>query len=91
MGVTLAMSAAYHPQTDGVTERLNAEITGYLRRFVSDRLDWDEQLWIAEFAYNNTVSSATEMTPFMVTKGYSPLSPNEYFINETVKKIRKSK
>ena len=48
MGVTLAISSAYHPQTDGVTERLNAEVKKYLRSFAEVKKDWDDQLWIAD-------------------------------------------
>ena len=87
MGVTLAISSAYHPQTDGVTERVNAEIKKYLRTYAKDcKDDWDEQLWIAEFAYNNSMHSTTGLTPFMMTKGYNPVSPIEFFTKETIKK-----
>ena len=85
MGVTLAISSAYHPQTDGVTERVNAEIKKYLRTYAEKYgADWDEQLWIAEFAYNNSVHSLTGQTPFMMTKGYNPVSPIEFFTKETM-------
>ena len=40
MGVTLAMSSAYHYQTDGVTERLNAELKKYLRLYAKENQDW---------------------------------------------------
>ena len=88
MGVTLAISSAYHPQTDGVTERVNAEIKKYLRTYAEKYgADWDEQLWIAEFAYNNSVHSSTGQTPFMMTKGYNSVSPIEFFTKETIRKF----
>ena len=56
---------AYHPQTDGQTERLNQDIEQYLRLFVSQRQnDWLEWIACAEFTYNNKVHSATKISPF---------------------------
>ena len=47
-------STAYHPQTDGQTERVNQELELYLRMYVDYRQsDWSEWLALAEFAYNN--------------------------------------
>jgi hypothetical protein len=60
------LSTAFHPQSDGQTERVNAIAEQYLRIY-SDYLqtNWAMMLSLAEFAYNNTVSSATNMTPFL--------------------------
>ena len=60
MGTTLAMSSGFHPQMDGQTERANRSIEEMLRAYVGKRqTDWDEQLGMVEFAYNNVVHSST--------------------------------
>lgn len=73
LGITLATSTAYHPQTDGQTERSNQELEQYIRLFVNERQDdWDELLPLAEFSYNNHIHSSTQQTPFMVDSGRHP-------------------
>ena len=67
------MSIAFHPQTDGQTERLNHEINTYLRIYVSDhQQDWVKWIKIAQFVWNNTVLSVTMDSPFGITRSYSP-------------------
>ena len=47
-------STAYHPQTNGQTERINQELEKYLRLYVNhQQTDWSDWLAIAEFAYND--------------------------------------
>jgi transposase InsO family protein len=73
LGIKLATSTAYHPQTDGQTERVNQEMEQFLRIFVNERQDdWDELLPLGEFAYNNHIHSSTQQTPFMVDTGRHP-------------------
>jgi hypothetical protein len=73
LGIKLATSTAYHPQTDGQTEHINQELEGYLRIFTSRRQDnWDELLPLGEFSHNNHVHSSTQQTPFMVDTGRHP-------------------
>jgi transposase InsO family protein len=63
LGIKLAMLTAYHPQTDGQTERINQELEGYLRIFTSRRQDdWDELLPLGEFSHNNHVHLSTQQT-----------------------------
>jgi hypothetical protein len=58
-------STAYHPQTDGQTERANAGIEQYLRLFCNYRqTDWVEWLAMAEFTHNDHVNRSTGKTPF---------------------------
>ncbi|KAL5525264.1 hypothetical protein ACEPAF_9134 [Sanghuangporus sanghuang] len=67
-------STAYHPQTDGQTERVNQELEQYLRLYVNHRQsDWADWLALAEFAYNNREHSATKLSPFFVNTGMHPL------------------
>ncbi|EKM48439.1 uncharacterized protein PHACADRAFT_58702, partial [Phanerochaete carnosa HHB-10118-sp] len=73
LGIEANPSTAYHPQTDGQTERINREIEQYLRLFINYRqADWAEWLPLATFLYNNKVHSSTGYTPFFVNKGYHP-------------------
>ena len=66
-------STAYHPQTDGQTERINQEIEQYLRIYINHHQnDWAEWLPIAEFSYNNKVQSSTGQSPFPTLYGYHP-------------------
>jgi RNase H-like domain found in reverse transcriptase/Reverse transcriptase (RNA-dependent DNA polymerase)/Integrase zinc binding domain/Chromo (CHRromatin Organisation MOdifier) domain len=71
--IELAPSTAFHPQTDGQTERVNQELEQFLRIFINERQDdWDELLPLGEFAYNNHVHSSTQQTPFMTDTGRHP-------------------
>ena len=73
LGIKTSLSTAFHPETDGQTERVNMEIEQYLRVFVNQRQeDWTEWLPLAEFAYNNRVHSATRRTPFEMDNGQHP-------------------
>ena len=76
MGTTLAMSTAYHPQTDGQTERVNRVMEEALRSFVgANQLDWDRCLPSLQFAYNTSVHSSTGQTPFYLNYGRHPTVP----------------
>jgi hypothetical protein len=81
LGIKLAMSTAYHPQTDGQTEHVNQVLEGYLHTFTSQRQDdWDGLLPMGKFFYNNTKHTLTQQTPFMVDTGRNPhmgLEPQE--------------
>jgi hypothetical protein len=71
-----ALSTAYHPQTDGQTERINQELEQYLRLYVNHmQTDWADWLPIAEFAYNNREHSATSFSPFFLEYGHHPFVP----------------
>ena len=60
LGIKLASSTAWHPQTDGQTERVNQELDQYLWLFVNEwQDDWYNLLPIAEFQHNNHVYSTT--------------------------------
>src|ERR1700724_2672312 len=73
LGIRTKLSTAYHPQTDGQTERVNQEIEQYLRMFVSHRQnDWPEWIACAEFAYNNKIHTSTQVSPFFANYGYHP-------------------
>lgn len=73
LGIKTSASTAFHPQTDGQTERVNQEIEQYLRTFINKRQDnWVEWLPLAEFAYNDRVHSSTRTTLFRLNTGQDP-------------------
>jgi len=73
VGIESNLLTAYHPQTDGQTERMNQEIEQYLRLFVNHRQsDWAEWLSCAEFSYNDKVQSSTGFSLFYINYGRHP-------------------
>ena len=70
LGIKTKLSTAFHPQTDGQTERMNQELEQYLWFFIEHRQkDWPEWLVAAEFAINNKVHTATKVSPFRANYG----------------------
>src|ERR1700730_7801016 len=83
--IKLNISTPYHPQTDRQTERVNREIGKYLRIFAKKQSDWMDWISAAEFAYNNSLHSATGFTPFWLNKGRHPTGhPSEIISGRTV-------
>src|SRR5882672_9469195 len=67
----LHFTSTYHPEGDGQTEQTNQTLEQYLRVYCNYQQDnWSELLPLAEFAYNNTPSATTGITPFFANKGY---------------------
>jgi transposase InsO family protein len=73
LGIEGNPSTAYHPMTDGQTERMNAELEKYLRLWINAKQDnWAEWLSCAEFALNNRATSTTGYSPFFLNHGRHP-------------------
>jgi len=73
LGIESKLSTAFHPQTDGQTERVNQELEQYLRMFIDYRQEqWPDWLGMAEFAYNNKTYSSTKMSPFKANYRQDP-------------------
>jgi hypothetical protein len=76
MGTKLDFSTAYHPQTDGQTERVNKVLEDLLRACVLafDR-SWESSLPYAEFSYNNSYQASIKMSPFEALYGRKCQTP----------------
>ncbi|WVZ98699.1 hypothetical protein U9M48_044099 [Paspalum notatum var. saurae] len=70
MGTKLNFSSAYHPQTDGQTERTNQILEDMLRACaIQYGTSWDKSLSYAEFSYNNSYQASIKMSPFQALYG----------------------
>lgn len=75
LGIRLRRSTANHPQTDGQSERTIQTLQQRLRPYTLDpkvAKNWDLLLPLLEYAYNDTVHSATKETPFFLNYGFHP-------------------
>jgi hypothetical protein len=76
MGTTLTFGTAYHPQTDGQTERVNQILEDMLRACtIIYGKDWETCLPFAEFSYNNSYQASIGMSPFEALYGRSCRTP----------------
>jgi hypothetical protein len=79
LGIRHHMSTAFHPQTDGQTERTNKTLVEVLRTYVGEsvRHDWDLWLPLAQFALNNSWQESIQTTPFVLNTGEHPVVPSQ--------------
>jgi transposase InsO family protein len=67
------LSTAFHPESDGQTERIHQTLQLHLRTFCDFlQNDWADLLPLAEFAYNSVHHSSIGMSPFYANYGYHP-------------------
>src|SRR6267378_2677209 len=73
LGIAQNISTAYHPRTDGQSERTNQWLEQYLRFWTNvKQMDWATYLPIAEFVHNSWYSETTRTSPFHSLMGYNP-------------------
>ncbi|KAI3780197.1 hypothetical protein L2E82_10168 [Cichorium intybus] len=76
MGTRIKMSTAYHPQTDGQSERTIQTLEDMLRSCAIDfGGSWDQHLPLVEFSYNNSYHSSIKMPPFEALYGRKCRTP----------------
>jgi hypothetical protein len=76
LGTHLKFSSAYHPQTDGQTERTNQILEDMLRACaLQDKIGWDKRLPYVEFSYNNSYQANLKMSPFEALYGRNCRTP----------------
>ena len=76
MGTQLTMSTAFHPQTDGQSERTIQVLEDMLRACVLDHKgSWDEHFPLVEFTYNNSYQVSIQMAPYEALYGRPCRSP----------------
>jgi hypothetical protein len=79
LGTHLNFSSAYHPQTDGQTERTNQILEDMLRACaLQDQSGWDKRLPYAEFSYNKSYQASLKMSPFQALYGRSCRTPLQW-------------
>lgn len=76
MGISLHMSTARHPQSDGQSEREIRTLITSLRSFCNDHQDdWDDYLDMLELGFNSAVQASTQRSPFELLYGMKPRLP----------------
>jgi hypothetical protein len=76
MGVHQSHTSAYHPQSDGQTERMNRTLEQVLRAHTAQfSEEWDKTLCMVEFAMNNSMHAGLKHTPFFLNSGQHPITP----------------
>ncbi|GFU78584.1 transposon Tf2-6 polyprotein [Trichonephila clavipes] len=88
-------TTAYHPQTNGLTERFNKTLADMLSMYVDvEQKNWDEILPFVTFAYNTAKEETTGFTPFYLLHGREaettldtmlPFCPNDFDDNNITK------
>ncbi|MBW0590708.1 hypothetical protein O181_130423 [Austropuccinia psidii MF-1] len=85
LGTKLSFSIAYHPQTDGLAERMIQTLESMIRRFCAYGLefkdsygfnhDWCTLIPALELAYKTSIHASKGKTPAMLEKGWNPKLP----------------
>ena len=89
-GTQLAYNTAYHPETDGQTERVNQVVEDILRAYcMREPSKWTRYLYLVEFAYNASFQRSIGMSPFKALYGQDCLTPLKW--TDPLLKVQASK
>jgi len=93
-GTELKFSTAYHPQTDGLAERMIQTLEDMIRRYCAFGMtfkdkdnfshDWVTLLPALEFAFNSSKHSTTNKSPFELERGWTPWFPRDILMSKTI-------
>jgi hypothetical protein len=73
LGIKQNISMAYHPQTDGQSERTNQSLETYLRLYCdTQQQEWSKLLPLAQYVRNSWPNATTKQVPFNTILGYTP-------------------
>ena len=89
MGTQLRFSAAYHPQTQGVVERMNFVVIQMLRCIINEKRgsSWDSLLPTVKMTINSLPNSSARYSPFLLNYRYHPVLPIELLKGDEEVKI----
>ena len=78
-GITKSHTTAYHPQGDGMVERLNRSILQLLWAYVTKETNWEHYLPLIMYAYRSTIHSSTQVSSFSNSfPGHEVSDPTSY-------------
>jgi len=85
LGIKPRMSTAYHPQTDGATERVMQEIQAYLSIYcIANPTNWTSAISMLEFVHNSRPHADRKQSPFELIMGYQPRGTPQTFLSSKV-------
>jgi hypothetical protein len=99
LGIKSKLTTAFHPQSDGTTERFNQEIEAYLGIYCSSNpTDWHKKIGTAEFTHNDRRHSDRTRTSFKLMNGIAPIAVPTAFehtkfpiVEERIKQLQKDR
>jgi hypothetical protein len=87
LGIEKLRCSAFHPATNGLTERFNKTIEEMLSKYVSHhQRDWDQWLPILLLAYRSSVHASTKHTPYQLMFGHDPTLPLDLIHGQSLNK-----
>lgn len=85
LGIRHSKTCEYHPQSNGLDERLNGTLVKIFKNYINqEQTDWDKHLAAALFVYNTTRHESIDTSPYVAVYGVLPRSPLKYLEHELI-------